>query len=225
MERRLDERLRGFSQDLDRGERHVEEQIQALDQRRRHDFAEIQHRLASDAADIGSTADEQRRVILRIREELERAANQAVREALDDLEAQTVERRRAIEDITERLRVREAATADAIEKTETDVRTRIELMLVEWERRQTERLDRLTEREVERHLQIATHAFDERLRETREDAISALSRELDRTIDRLAREGVAVLLAHGGTRDSPNRPETAPPPATFAGRERLTDNE
>jgi len=41
---------------------------------------------------------------------------------------------------------------------------------------------------------IATQAFDERLREIREDAVSALSRELDRTVDLLTREGLVRRL-------------------------------
>lgn len=194
VERRLEERLRGFTDDLDRGQRHFEQQIQALEQRRKQALAEITHRIEAEAAEIGSTADEHRRTVLRLREELDRAAGQAVTEALDELEAHTTERRRAIEEITERLRIRETTIADAIERTEIDVRARIDVMLAEWERRQAERLDRTTEREIERHVQIATLAFDERLREIREEAVTALARELDRTAEMLVREGLARRL-------------------------------
>jgi hypothetical protein len=126
--------------------------------------------------------------VLRLREELERAAGQAVTEALDELEAQTLQRRRAIEEITERLRQREAVVADSIEQAETDVRARLDVLLVEWERRQTDRLERVTEREIERHAQIASQAYDERMREIREEASTRLRRELDRTIEALAKE-------------------------------------
>ncbi|MBM3677166.1 MAG: hypothetical protein FJW96_04685 [Actinobacteria bacterium] len=209
VERRLEERLRGFTDDLDRGQRHFEQQIQALEQRCKQALGEVMHRIEAEAVELGSTADEQRRVVLRLREELERAAGQAVTEALDELEAHTVERRRAVEEITERLRTREAAIADAIEKTETDVRARIDVMLVEWERRQSERLDRITEREIERHVQVASQAFDERLREIREQAVTSLSRELDRTVDLLAREGLAVLVAPGGAHSTRDRVDRA----------------
>ena len=91
-------------------------------------------------------------------------------EALDELESQTIERRRAIEEITERLRAREAAIAEGIEQAETDARARLELTLVEFERRQTSGSSACTEREIERHAQIAATAFDERMREIREDA-------------------------------------------------------
>ena len=193
-ERRLEERLRGFTDDLDRAQRHLEAQLARLQQRNRQAIADVEARLEAEASELGSTADEQKKTVLRLREELERAAGQAVTEALDELEAQTLERRRAIEEITERLRAREAAVADSIEKAETDVRARLDVVLVEWERRQTDRLERVTEREVERHAQVAMLALDERLREAREEAATRLKRELDRAVELLVREELAQRL-------------------------------
>jgi len=193
-ERRLEERLRGFTEDLERAQRHLEAQLARLQQRNRQAIADVETRLEAEASELGSTADEQKKTVLRLREELERAAGQAVTEALDELEAQTLERRRAIEEITERLRAREAAVADSIEKAETDVRARLDVVLVEWERRQTDRLERVTEREVERHAQVAMLALDERLREAREEAATRLQRELDRAVELLVREELAQRL-------------------------------
>ena len=193
-ERRLEERLRGFTVDLDRAQRHLEEQLARLQQRNQQAIADVEARLEAEASELGSTADEQKKTVLRLREELERAAGQAVTEALDELEAQTLERRRAIEEITERLRAREAAVADSIEKAESDVRARLDVALVEWERRQSDRLERVTEREVEHHVQLAMLALDERLREAREEAAARLQRELDRAVEILAREELAQRL-------------------------------
>ena len=193
-ERRVDERLRAFTEDLDRAQRHLEAQLTALGQRYRQSIAEVEARLEAEAAELGSTADEQRKTVLRLREELERAAGQAVTEALDELESQTLERRRAIDEITERLRQREQAVAESIERAETDVRGRLDVVLVEWERRQNERLERVTDREVERHAQIAMQALDERFREAREEAATRLQRELERAVELLAREELAQRL-------------------------------
>ena len=187
-ERRLEERLRGFADDLDRARRHLEAQLHQLQQRQAHAIAEVESRIEAEAAELGSTADEQRRVHLRLRDELERVASQAVTEALDELESQTIDRRRAIEEITERLRSRESAVAESIERAESDVRARLDVVLVEWERRQTDRLERVTEREIERHIQVAAQTFDERMREIREEAASELRNELDRVAATLARE-------------------------------------
>lgn len=193
-ERRLEERLRGFAEDLDRAQRHLEAQLARLAQRQEQAIAEVEARIRAEAEELGVTSEEQRKAVVRLRDELERAASTAVTEALDDLEAHTAERRRAVEEITERLRAREAAIAEGIDRAETDARARLELTLLEFERRQTERLERVTEREIERHALIAATAFDERMREIREDAVTRLSRELDRAVELLSRDELARRL-------------------------------
>ena len=197
VERRLDERLQGVADDLDRAERHLETQLARLTQRQQQAIADVEARIEREAAELGTTSDEQRRAVVKLREELERAAASAVTEALDELEAHTIERRRSVEEITERLRVREAAIAEGIEQAETDARARLELTLIEFERRQTERLERVTEREIERHAAVAATAFDERMREIREEATTRLSRELDRAVEVLMREELARRLEGG----------------------------
>ncbi len=194
VERKLDERLQGVADDLDRAERHLEAQLARLTQRQQQAIAEVEARIEREAAELGTTNDEQRRAVVRLREELERAAASAVTEALDELEAHTIERRRSVEEITERLRIREAAIAEGIEQAETDARARLELTLIEFERRQTERLERVAEREIERHAAVAATAFDERMREIREEAATRLSRELDRAVEMLMREELARRL-------------------------------
>ena len=98
MERRLDERLRGVADDLERAQRHLETQFARLTQRQQQAVAKA--RIEREAAELGSTSDEQRQAVVRLREELDRAAASAVTEALDELEAHTIERRRSIEEIT-----------------------------------------------------------------------------------------------------------------------------
>ena len=190
----VDERLRAFSGDLERAQAHLEAQLQRLAHRQEQAIRAVEARIETEAAELGSTADEQRKAVVRLREELEQAANVAVGEALDELESQTLERRRAIEEITERLRARETALADGVERAESDARGRLDVAFVEFERRQLDRLEKVVAREIDRHEQAAVLAFDERLREIREDAASRLARELDRAVDLLAREELARRL-------------------------------
>ena len=197
VERRLDERLRGFAEDLERAQRHLEAQLARLSQRQQEAITDVEARLEREAAELGTTADEQRKAVVRLREELERAAGTAVTEALDELESQSIERRRSIDEITERLRVREAAIAEGIERAETDARARLEVTLIEFERRQTDRLERVTEREIERHAQLAAATFDERMREIREEAATRLARELERAVELITREELARRLDSG----------------------------
>ena len=194
VERRLDERLQGVVDDLERAGRHLESQLARLIQRQQQAVADVEARIDREAVELGSTSDEQRQTVIKLREELELAAASAVTAALDELEAHTTERRRAIDEITERLRAREEAIAEGIDQAETDARARLELTLVDFERRQTERLERVTEREIERHAQIAATAFDERMREIREDATTKLARELDRAVELIVREDLARRL-------------------------------
>jgi hypothetical protein len=193
-ERRLEERMRGFADDLDRAQRHLAAQLTRVSQRHEQAIADVEARIRAEADELGTASDEQRKVVVRLREELERAAGTAVAEALDDLEAHTAERRRAIEEITERLRARETAIAEGIERAETDARGRLELTLLEFERRQTERLERVAEREIERHVASATAGFDERMREIRDDAATRLARELDRAVELLSHDELARRL-------------------------------
>ncbi|MEI7760006.1 MAG: hypothetical protein WCJ67_04465 [Thermoleophilia bacterium] len=194
IERRLDERLQGVADDLERAQRHIEARLVGLAQRQQRAVEEVEERIERDAAELVSTNDALRRTAIRRHEELEHAAASTVTEALDELESQTVDRRRSIDEITERLRAREAAIAEGIEQAETDVRARLELTLIEFERRQTERLERVTEREIDRQAQLAATAFDARLREIREEATAKLGLELDRAAALILREGLAQRL-------------------------------
>ena len=55
-----------------------EAQLARLEQRNAQAIADVEARLEREASELGSTADEQRKTVLRLREELERAAGQAV---------------------------------------------------------------------------------------------------------------------------------------------------
>ena len=75
------------------------------------------------------------------------------------------------------------------------MRARLDVVLVEWERRQTERLERVTEREIERHAQIAMQGVRRAdAARAREEAATRLRRELERAVELLAREELAQRL-------------------------------
>ena len=203
VERRVEERLRAFTDDVDRIQQHLDTQIARLQQQLRQAVTDVEARIEAEAVELGSTAAEQRAAVLRLREQLEQAASAAVAEALDALETETIERRRAIEEISERLRAREKAIADGIESAETDARARLDVAFVEFERRQGERVERAVARELERHVQAAALTFEERMRDLREEAATRLSRELERAVELLGREELARRLESGpATRSS-----------------------
>lgn len=192
-QRRVDERLRGWTDDLDRTQQALETELRRLEQRQKQLIAEAEARIEAEASELVSTSDEQRASVLRLREELERAAQQAVAEALEELEAHTTERRRVIEEIAERLRRREQALTEQVDRAETEAARRIEASFADIERRQLEKLQRATAREAERHAEAAGIQFDATMRAAREEAAGRLSRELDRAVDTFVRQADAVF--------------------------------
>jgi localization factor PodJL len=192
-QRRVDERLRGWRDDLDRTQQALETELRRLEQRQKQLIAEAEARIEAEASELVATSDEQRASVLRLREELERAAQQAVAEALEELEAHTSERRRVIEEIAERLRRREQALTEQVDRAETEAVRRIEASFADIERRQLEQLQRAIAREAERHADAAGVQFDASMKSAREEAAGRLARELDRAVETFVRQADAVF--------------------------------
>ena len=131
---------------------------------------------------------------IRLREELERTAKEALSEALDELQSQAADRHRAIEDMADRLRAREQAIAEQVDRAESEARARIEIAFAELERRQVEQLERGTAREVDRLSEAGALEFENRMRAIREEAADRLREELDRTAETFMRRA-DVLIA------------------------------
>jgi len=191
--RRVEERLRGWGDDLERAQQNLETELRRLEQRQKLLIAEAEVRIETEASELVTTSDEQRASVLRLREELERSAQQAVAEALEELEAHTTERRRVIEEIAERLRRREQALTEQVDRAETEAARRIEASFADIERRQLEQLQRTIAREAERHAEAAGVQFDTTMRSAREEAAGRLSRELDRAVETFVRQADAVF--------------------------------
>ena len=191
--RRVEERLRGWGDDLDRAQQNLETELRRLEQRQKQLIAEAEARIETEASALVTTSDEQRASVLRLREELERSAQQAVAGALDELEAHTSERRRVIEEIAERLRRREQALTEQVDRAETEAARRIEASFADIERRQLEQLQRTVAREAERHAEAAGVQFDTTMRSAREEAAARLARELDRAVETFVRQADAVF--------------------------------
>jgi hypothetical protein len=194
VERRVEERLRAWEADLERAQRALEGQVSVLAQSQEQRIAQVEARLEAEAAELGTTADHQRAAAIRLREELELSAKEALAEALDELQSQAADRRRAIEDIAERLRQREHAMNEQIDRAETEARSRLEIAFTDLERRQVEQLDRAATREVDRLSEAGALEFENRMRAIREEAAGRLQQELDRMTEALLRRA-NVLIA------------------------------
>ena len=195
VERRAEERVRAWEADLERAQRALEGEVSALEQHQRERIAEVEARIEAEAGELGATSDELRASAVRLRDELESTTRDALARALDDLQLQADDRRRTIEDMTERLRLHEHAVAEQVDVAESEARTRIEAAFDELERRQVAELERATGREVERLSEAAALEFENRMKAIREEAANRLRDELDRTAETFLRRADGLITA------------------------------
>lgn len=193
VERRAEERLRAWEADLERAQRALEGEVAKLEQHQRQQMATVEARVATEAEELGTAIDEQRAATARVRVELETMARDALAEALDELQVQADDRRRAIEEMTERLRQHEHALAELVDRSESEARSRIEAEFAEIERRQLEQLERATAREVERLSEAGALENENRMRAIREEAAGRLREELDRSAEVFLRRADGVI--------------------------------
>jgi hypothetical protein len=193
VERRVEERLRAWEADLERAQRALEGEVTTLEQRQRRRVEEVEARIEAEAVELGTTADQQRAAAVRLREELENTARDALTQALDELQVQTDDRRRAIEDVMERLRQHEHAIGEQVDRAEAEARGRIESAFDELERRQVAELERETAREVERLSEAGALEFENRMKAIREEAANRLRDELDHTTETFLRRADGLI--------------------------------
>ena len=132
-------------------------------------------------------------MIARMRDELKRAADEVAQQANAELEQHAAERRHALHDVADRLRQRERDLQELVEREGNDAAQRIQLALGDIERRHVEQLQRTVSRETTRYAEAAALSFDSSIKSAREEAARRLSRELDLSVERFAREAEGVL--------------------------------
>jgi hypothetical protein len=194
VERRVEERLRAWEADLERAQRALADEVSKLEQLQRQRIAAVEAMIETEAAELGTTVEQQRAAASRLREELEATTKDALTAALEELQLQADDRRRAIEDVTERLRQHEHAVGEQVDRAESDARERIESAFAELERRQVVELERATAREVDRLSEAGALEFENRMRAIREEAAGRLREELDRMSETFVRRA-DVLIA------------------------------
>jgi hypothetical protein len=192
-QRRVESRLSGWSEDLERAQQSLGAQLGTLTERQKKLIADAEKRITTDVQRLLSGADEQREALVRLREELGKAAEQLVAESGAELESHAAERRRALHELAERLRKRERELAERVERGESEAVERIHAGFADLERRALDQLGRANERAWTRFSEEAAQQFADVVKQAREDAARRLSRELDRAVESFAREASRVL--------------------------------
>jgi hypothetical protein len=207
VQERLERRLMAWAADLDRGQRELEAHLTSLGQRQKEAVAAYEARLAADAERVESASEEQRLALLQLREALQKLGTEFLEEGRSEIEIHAAERRRALHEVGERMRSRERALREQIEREEADARNRVTAGLADVERRHLAALDRAFDRAATRLSEYAEKQFDSQIRESREKAAERLSRELEKGIEQFARQAekeigdrIAVVARQTGER-------------------------
>jgi uncharacterized protein YukE len=184
---RLERRLAAWAADLDRGQRRLEGQVADLAERQRQALEAFEARLAADSDRIAALSEEQRTAVAQLRTEFSRVATQLFDEGKAEIESLVAERRRALHEMSERLRASERALRDEADRQEAEARSRLAAAFQDVERRQLERFEKALERASGRLTDDAERRFDGQIRQEREKAAERLSRELDRAVAQFSR--------------------------------------
>jgi hypothetical protein len=193
VQHKVEQRLAGWTADLQRAEQRLTAELVQLERQQRELILQAEAKIAGEAERLRTTDEEQRAGIARLREELTKAAHEAAAAADVELEGHAADRRRALHEIDERLRVRERDLSQRIDREQTDAERRIKTTFADVERRQVEQLERVLERAASRFSDAASQQFEQAIKSAREEAARRLSRELDRSVQAFAREGEALL--------------------------------
>ena len=193
VQQRVDRRLAGWSQDVERGLSSFRDEVSRLAERQRQALIEAEARIAAEVERLSSGAQEQQDAVARLRSDLGRAAEQIVTESSAELENHAAERRRALHELSERLRRRERELTERVQGEEGEAILRIRAAFEDVERRGLEELDRATQRAAGRYAEQAALQFAEALKQAREDAGRRLARELERAVETYQRQASSLF--------------------------------
>jgi hypothetical protein len=192
-QRRVEQRLAAWSEDLERAQANLFEQLQRLAARQRRLIEEAEERLAADAERLESESEVQREALVKLREEVARAAEHSIETARADLETYAVERRQSLNELTERLRRRERELREAQEREQSEAMQSIQSTFTDVERRLVERLERVVDRTTAQHVDAAAMQFQEAIKRSREESAKRLARELERAVEAFIQQANSLM--------------------------------
>jgi hypothetical protein len=192
-QRRVEEKLAGWGTDLEQLQESLADELTRIGQRLGQLTAEADGKIVEEADRLQGAIDEHRALIGKLRDDLERGAQEVARAANAELEQHAADRRRALHEVAERLRRRERDLQEQIERELAEAVQRVGTQLADVEHRQLEQLRRSVAREATRYAEAAAQQFDTTIRTEREGAAKRLGRELDLAVERFAREAEGVL--------------------------------
>jgi len=192
-QRAVEQRLANWNDDVSKLQEGLAAELKRVEARHRQLMAELESRIGQDGEGLQNEIEDQRLLIARLRGELVKAAQEVTEQASTELEQHAAERRRALQDVAERMQARERDLREVIDREGNEAAQRIQIALGDIERRQVEQTQRIISRETARFSEAASQQFDLMVRTSREESARRLSRELDLAVERFAREAEGVL--------------------------------
>jgi hypothetical protein len=192
-QQQVEARFNAWQDDLERAQRGSTEQIALLVQRQKQLIAEAEARITADSERLEGESEQQREALVRLRDDLNRATQDAMQGGTTELDEYAAQRRRALHEVNERMRQRERQLLEQIEREEAESTRRIQMSFADVERKQIEQLERVLNRATASYSEAATQQFAEALKTARDSAGTRLARELDRAVEAFGREAQRIL--------------------------------
>ena len=192
-QKEIEGKLTSWAQDLERIREGLAMQLARLEQRQKQLMKDAETRFAAETERLVSDTEDHRDTITRVRQETERQIKEAMAEAANELETHAAERRRALHEVSDRLRNRERSLIAQIEREQGESVRKVTETFGDVDRRLVDQVERSVGREATRLSEEAAIEFNATIRASRDDAARRLSRELDRAIESFTRQAERLL--------------------------------
>ncbi|HEY4346438.1 MAG TPA: hypothetical protein VGM80_02540 [Gaiellaceae bacterium] len=192
-QRSVEQRFAQWGTDVTGLQQGLTSELEKIGQRQQQMIAAADTKITAESERLESAFEEQRMRIARVRDELERATSEVASAVAADLETHSAERRRALQEVAERLRKRDRELQEQIEREQSEATQRIAGQLQDVERRQIEGVRRAVARDAQHAAEAAATSFDNAIKVAREEAARRLHRELELAVERFARDAEGVL--------------------------------
>jgi len=187
VQERLEQRLTAWAADLDRGQRVLEKRLNELATRQNEAIKTYEARLAADSDYLRTATEEQQAALQRLRAELATVGDEVLAAGRADIEGQSEENRKAINEITLKMRDSERTIREQLDHAESDALLRIQSAFEDVEKKQRDALSRTLDRAAGRLAEDAERRFDAQIKASREKSAQRLSNELDKAMEQFAR--------------------------------------
>jgi hypothetical protein len=193
VQRRVEQRLAEWGEDLERAQATLFDQLQRLAAQQRRLIEEAENRVARAAERLESESEVQRAALVKLRQELEQSTTQAIARSSADFDAHALERRQALNELAERLHRRERELREELDREQSEAIQGIQSTFTDVERRLVERLERVVDRTTAQHVDQASLQFMDAIKHSREESAKRLSRELERAVETFTHEAESLI--------------------------------